>query len=197
MFLKLFFRSKPPQDQELVQLYQQTGDLDCVGELFQRHTEMVYLVCLKYLKDEEESKDATMQIFENLIVSLRKHEVSNFKSWLHRTAQNHCLMLLRARKNKMEDSLDDGFAGHLENSSQGLALATDGETEQEWLLQVLENGLVSLSPEQRTCLELFYLQQKSYKEIAEKTGYELSKVKSFIQNGKRNLTLYMKKNYEQ
>lgn len=197
MFLKLFSRSAPPSDQELVQQYQQTGDLDCVGELFQRHTEMVYLVCLKYLKDEEESKDATMQVFEHLISALRKHDVTNFKSWLHSTARNHCLMQLRFRKNRMADSLDtEGRSPQLENTVQALALPHDG-AEQEGMLQVLEAGLVSLSPEQRICLELFYLQEKSYKEVAQQTGFELSKVKSFIQNGKRNLIIYMNKNYEQ
>ncbi|MBA9079210.1 MULTISPECIES: RNA polymerase sigma factor [Rufibacter] len=196
MFLKLFSRSKPPSDQELVEQYQQTGDVDCVGELFQRYTEMVYLVCLKYLKQEEESKDATMQIFENLLVSLRKHEVANFKSWLHSTARNHCLMLLRSRRNRLEAPLDESNPAQLETAAWALTI-TEQEPEQEQMLQVLEAGLVTLGPEQRICLELFFLQQQSYKEIAERTGFELAKVKSHIQNGKRNLMIYMKKNYEQ
>lgn len=189
MFLKRFTSSAPPTDLELVRHYQQTGDLACVGELFQRHTEMVYLVCLKYLKDQEESKDATMQVFENLIVSLRKHEVSTFKSWLHSITKNHCLMLLRAQKTKGTAFINE--APLLEKSMPPYFVEEEQE-DHELALQTLEHGLSSLGEEQRTCVELFYLQQKSYKEIAALTGYDPGKVKSHIQNGKRNLMIYMR-----
>jgi len=195
MFLKLFSRAKPPDDLELVQTYQQTGEADCIGTLFERHTEMVYLVCRKYLKDEEESRDAVMQIFENLLVSLRKHEVTNFKSWLHTIAKNHCLMHLRARKNKEPVALDENLLRTVETA--GDLHLSDQEAQHELELQALEQGLIELGTEQRTCLELFYLQQKSYKEVADLTGWELNKIKSHIQNGKRNLKHYLERNYEQ
>ncbi|MFC6998903.1 RNA polymerase sigma factor [Rufibacter roseus] len=194
MFLKLFSRAKPPDDLELVQQYQQTGDVDCIGTLFERHTEMVYLVCRKYLKVEEESRDAAMQIFENLLTSLKKHEVTNFKSWLHTTSKNHCLMLLRSAKNKTTQTLDEKLVLSVESSAH---LHPPNEEQHEQELQLLEQGLIELGTEQRTCLELFYLQQKSYKEVADLTGWELNKVKSYIQNGKRNLKHYLEKNYEQ
>ncbi|WP_192820362.1 RNA polymerase sigma factor [Rufibacter sp. LB8] len=195
MFLKLFSRSpQPPTDQELVLAYQQAGDLAVVGQLFERHTEMVYLVCLKYLKDEDESKDATMQVFENLIGLLKKHEVANFKSWLHSIAKNHCLMLLRSRSRAATNSLEETPPTLLHHATEPDFSEPNG---QELELQALQNGLSQLGPEQRLCVELFYLQQKSYKDIAALTGFDINKVKSHIQNGKRNLTIYMKKNHEQ
>lgn len=192
MFLKLFSKARPPDDQELVQQYQRTGDVACIGKLFERHTEMVYLVCLKYLKDEEDSKDATMQVFENLVEGLKRHEISNFKSWLHSVAKNHCLMLLRSQKSKSKShllgsSLSDPEVNHPMQVSEG--------EQHELELQALEKGLLDLPTEQRTCLELFYLQQKSYKVIAAITGCSLNNVKSYIQNGKRNLKLYVEKNH--
>lgn len=196
MFLKLFSKKpKPPTDLELVQLYQQTGDLQHVGELFERHTEMVFLVCRKYLPDEDSSKDATMQVFEGVIESLKKHQVTNFKSWLHVTAKNYCLMQLRAKKNKLTISLDaePDLNMHL---SQGVHLS-NGETEnleQDW--QLLEKALAELPPEQKNCLELFYLQEKSYGQIAEQTGYDINKVRSYIQNGRRNLKIYVEKHHD-
>ncbi|RNI28269.1 sigma-70 family RNA polymerase sigma factor [Rufibacter immobilis] len=194
MFLKLFSRSKPLQDLDLIQQYRATGDLALVGELFERYTEMVYLVCLKYLKNEDESKDATMQIFELLITALHKHEITNFKSWLHVLAKNHCLMYLRAQKKRTAESIDDMPLAAVEHAA--LLEQTDA-SEQELELQHLNQALNSLSPEQRACVELFYLQKKSYKEIAEITGYEMGQVKSHLQNGKRNLKIFMNKNYEQ
>ncbi|MBC3541158.1 RNA polymerase sigma factor [Rufibacter sediminis] len=196
MFLKLFSRSKPPQDLELIQQYRETGDVQLVGQLFERYTEMVYLICLKYLKDEEESKDATMHIFEQLISALPRHEVSNFKSWLHVLTKNHCLMQLRTRKSRGTELMDEKTMPLVEKAALAHAVdANAADPEQE--LQLLSRALSTLGPEQRTCVELFYLQKKSYKEVADLTGYEIGQVKSHIQNGKRNLKNYMTKNYEQ
>ena len=192
MFLKLFSKNRPPDDLELVQHYRRTGDLDCIGRLFERHTDMVFLVCMKYLQDEEESKDATMQIFEQLVEALKKHEVSNFKSWLHVLSKNHCLHLLRARKSRTRLAQQQ-----TESVSTELATTLELSEEEQHELEVraLQQGLAELPAEQRTCLELFYLQQKSYKEIAAATGCDLTKVKSYIQNGRRNLKIYVEKHH--
>lgn len=192
MFLKLFSKARPPDDLELVQQYQRTGDLDCIGKLFDRYTEMVYLVCLKYLQNEEDSKDATMQVFENLVESLKRHEVHNFKSWLHTIARNYCLMQLRNQKSKGVQKITDTIEASLEFTA---STETAENEQQELELQVLEKGLMDLPAEQRTCLELFYLQKKSYREIVELTGCPLNSVKSFIQNGKRNLKIYVEKHH--
>lgn len=193
-FLKLFTNAKPPpDDQELLRLYRDTGEPEHLGELFQRYSRLVYLVCLKHLKDEEESKDATMQFFENIAKTLLQHEVRNLKSWLHAAASNHCLMLLRSNKHKRGVPLEDIPPLFMENT-EPMHLT---EAEQvEITEQTLQLGLEDLPPEQRRCIELFYLQQKSYKEISALTGCDLNKVKSHIQNGKRNLKLYMEKHHE-
>ncbi|HMC85794.1 MAG TPA: sigma-70 family RNA polymerase sigma factor, partial [Chitinophagaceae bacterium] len=92
-------------DKELVLAYQQSGDLKLLSNLYQRYMELVYGVCLKYLADPETAKDAVMQVFEELIIKLKKHEVDNFKSWLYTVAKNHCLMQLRSGKNKKTVSI--------------------------------------------------------------------------------------------
>ncbi len=191
MFLKLFSKARPPEDLELVQRYQRTGDVACIGELFERYTEMVYLICLKYLKQEEESKDATMQIFENLVVYLKKHEITNFKSWLHVTSKNHCLMQLRAQKSREQVYLDSNAA-----IATDFAVSVEEEEQLELRVLALEKGIAELPELQRTCIELFYLKHKSYKEIAKLTGCEMSKVKSYIQNGKRNLKIFIQSHHE-
>ena len=61
--------------------------------------------------------------------------------------------------------------------------------EQEQLLNQLEVALAQLNYEQRTCIELFYLQNLTYQQIAVKTNYSLLQVKSHIQNGRRNLKI--------
>ncbi|MDO6391851.1 sigma-70 family RNA polymerase sigma factor [Pontibacter sp. BT731] len=189
MFLKFFSKSRSTDDLELVRQYRRTGDLDVIGKLFEQHTEMVYLICLRYLGEEEDSKDATMQVFEQLIVALKRHEVSNFKSWLHSLTKNHCLQLLRT--NRLKEKVNQALTREQHTLPQGETPQAD----LDW--QALEHGLVHLPAEQRTCIELFYLQQKSYREIEEITGCDLKQVKSYIQNGRRNLKIYIEKNHAQ
>jgi RNA polymerase sigma-70 factor (ECF subfamily) len=181
-------RHKELSDEELIILYKKTSELDIVGELYQRYMALTLGVCLKYLKDREESRDAAMQIFERLIVSLKDHEISQFKGWLYVTARNHCLMQIRAKKGKKFEEISP-----LLMESDGFEHLQDGP-EIESNLNKLEQCIGTLGNEQKVCVQLFYLEQKCYREITESTGYDLNKVKSHIQNGKRNLKICMEKN---
>lgn len=174
-------------DKELVDEYRAHGDLQVLGHLYQRYMELVYGVCLKYLADTDASKDAVMQIFEELVDKLRKHEVDNFKSWLHTVARNHCLMQLRSAKNRKKVAISPDL---MQNEDE---LHLNGELEKESELKKLERCLQTLSAEQKQTVELFYLQQKCYNEIVEMTGLEWNKVRSLIQNGRRNLKICMDK----
>ncbi len=177
-------------DLQLISLYKKDGDKQIVGELYKRYTRFVFSVCMKYLKDEESSKDAVMHIFEKLFVDLRKHEVSNFKSWLHSVTKNQCLHILRDLKYQNQKMKD--FSNSEEEVMENqLFLYQDSVNVLEDRVVELERELGNLSKEQRVCVELFYLKDKSYQEIADETGYSLNQVKSYIQNGKRNLTNIM------
>jgi RNA polymerase sigma factor (sigma-70 family) len=175
-------------DKELVTAYQQTGDLQVLAGLYQRYMELVYGVCLKYLTDAETAKDAVMQIFEALITKLKKHEVDNFKSWLYTLAKNHCLMQLRSGKNKKTVAISTDL---MQNEEE---LHLNGALQKEAEFKKLERCLQTLSAEQKQTVELFYLQQKCYNEIVGLTGIEWNKVRSLIQNGRRNLKICMDRN---
>jgi RNA polymerase sigma factor (sigma-70 family) len=175
-------------DEELVSEYQKQGDVRVLGTLYQRYMSMVYGVALKYLKNREESRDVVMQIFEKLVETLKSHQVQHFKSWLYATSRNHCLMQLRAGKGKFFTEIDEHFmesdaVAHLEE-----------EPEMELNISKLEKCIGELADEQKTCVQLFYLQQKCYKDICTLTGFDDNKVKSYIQNGKRNLKICMERN---
>ncbi|MCX8490751.1 MAG: sigma-70 family RNA polymerase sigma factor [Cyclobacteriaceae bacterium] len=173
---------------ELLRLYRESEGLAHWGELYARYTSLVYGVCLKYLKDRDEAKDAVMQLFEKLIVTLLSHEIENFKSWLYVAARNHCLMQLRARKGKYQQE----FSSELVENQ--FLLHLDEESEMEQSLSKLEKCIDKLVNDQQQCVRLFYLQEKCYKEITGLTGFDLNKVKSYIQNGKRNLKICMEQN---
>jgi RNA polymerase sigma-70 factor (ECF subfamily) len=174
-------------DPELTQDYKRTGDLNVLGELYQRYMDLVYGVCLKYLKEPEDAKDCVLSIFEELVTKLLKHDVLEFKSWLYQLAKNHCLMRLRSSKKLRPVSLDVNSM-QLEDN-----VHLNGVMEKEEHLEQLEICLGQLAGEQRAVVELFYKQSKCYNEIAESTGLEWNKVRSMIQNGRRNLKICMEK----
>lgn len=158
-----------------------------LGELYQRYMELVYGVCLKYFKDSETAKDSVMQIFEELVLKLKKHEVENFRGWLHQVAKNHCLMQLRTPKNMKTVEFRAEFVHSEEN------VHLNGVLEKEENFKIMEYCLGILSEEQQKVIRLFYLEGKCYNEIVEITGQEWNQVRSLIQNGRRNLKLCMEK----
>lgn len=180
-------------DLELVALYRKTGDKELVGELFRRYTRFVFLVCLNYLDEEEKARDAAMQVFENLFTGLKRHEIRNFKSWLHVVTKNHCLMQLRGEKLQQinRDEWQKVYPGDMESP-----LFLNPYDDKEESLLDLEEAIGKLSKEQRICIELFYLKKKSYHEIVEITGDSYLQVKSHLQNGKRNLKILLTKQNE-
>ncbi len=168
-------------DQELLDKFKKDQDNLWLGILLQRYTMMLLGVCMKYLKDEEAAKDAVQQVFLKVITELQKYPVDYLKSWLYTIARNHCLMQLRDKTKLISVSEDM----HLADDPLSNLSAWDKEQS----LILLEQALNELNAPQKTCVTLFYLQKKSYQEIVAGTGYSLMQVKSYIQNGKRNLKL--------
>ena len=188
-FFKRFRKPRPVTDAEFVTAYHDTGDLELLGELYERHIDMVYAVCFKYLRNDEDSKDAVMALFEQLITDLRRHEVTNFKSWLHSVARNHCLMQLRNQKIHDSDDVTMAFADGETQRIAGPTIEYDADDgfDLEHNLTRLEACLRTLPAEQRICIDLFYFHEKTYADIAEATGYDPARIRSYLQNGRRQL----------
>ncbi len=158
-----------------------------LGELYQRYMDLVYGVCLKYYKEPETAKDSVMLIFEELVLKLKKHDVENFRAWLHQVARNHCLMQLRTPRNMKTVEFKTELVQNEEN------VHLNGVLEKEENFKKLEYCLGTLAADQREAIRLFYLEGKCYNEIVEMTGQEWNQVRSFIQNGRRNLKICMER----
>lgn len=172
-----------PEDQQLVTAYQSSSDLQVLAQLYQRYIDLLYGVCLKYLGDAESAKDAVMDIFEDLVLKLPKHEVTYFRGWIYTLAKNHCLMKLRSSSRLKVSSFEPD---HM-HSAEDLHLNDSVEKEDQ--LRRLSKCIETLSADQRAVVDLFYLQNKCYKEIETITGLQWNKVRSHIQNGRRNLKI--------
>lgn len=175
-------------DQELLDNFYSDGNNQWLGALLPRYTLLLLGVCMKYLKNEEEAKDCVQHIFLKAITELPKYRVEYFKAWIYMVARNHCLMKLRARQGKIPVEIkEQHLAAIYEEQNQ------QNHIEKDLLLQDMEHALEQLNPEQKLCITMFYLEKKSYHEIADGTGYSLLQVKSYIQNGKRNLKIMLEK----
>ena len=173
-------------DEELLQQFSRNGSLDTLGELYSRYMHLVYGVSLKYLGKREDASDAVMQIFEKLVTDLPGQEIRNFKSWLYVLTKNFCLMQIRSQKSA--DGRMEGYKVEqefMESESEMHPIDKQDQSVEEALKHCIEQ----LKSEQKQCIELFFYEKLCYQEIAEKLDLTEKKVKSYLQNGKRNLKI--------
>lgn len=181
-------------DQVLLQRYRENGETELLGILLKRYSLLVFGVCMKYLKNSTDAKDAVQQVFEKTIAEANKYEIPYFKSWIYSVARNYCLMLIRSssnKKRKMDEIPEDLISTDL--SFQEIQNSELAKINQE---NSLKEGIQALGEEQSTCISMFYLQKLSYQEIQEKTGFNFQQVKSHIQNGKRNLRIMLEAKFK-
>lgn len=179
-------------DEELAGLFRQSGNQEIIGELFSRYSPLVLGVCYKYLNERETARDTAMGVFESLFSTLKKYEVSNFRSWLLTVTKSHCAQVLRKQKKESAGLLTSAdFISEVMENRDFLHPSDENETTRH--LEKLNELLVKLPPGQQQCLLMFYFENRSYQQISEATGHSLNEVKSHIQNGKRNLKINLER----
>ncbi|MBK7690437.1 MAG: sigma-70 family RNA polymerase sigma factor [Bacteroidetes bacterium] len=179
---------KNHSDEDLIHLYKTKKSAEVFGIIYERYAHLVYGVCLKYLKNADNAKDAMMQIFEKLFIDLHKHEIQVFKAWIYRVSQNHCFMVLRSNNHLVKSV--EFFPDHSVEYEDTL----HPKLEKEKMYDKMEMAIDDLTAEQKNCILLFYIEKKTYQEIMTETGLSFMQVKSNIQNGKRNLKIKMTEN---
>lgn len=175
-------------DQELLEKFHADHNNEWLGILLERYTLLLLGVCMKYLKNEDDAKDSVQQIYLKVIQELHKYKVEYFKSWVYMVAKNHCLMILRDKHGKIPAEINEKMMAAPGEETDRQALLLNDQA-----LEMMEDALKELNPEQKQCVTLFYLEKKSYQEINEMTGFSMLQVKSYIQNGKRNLKILIER----
>lgn len=183
----LFKKKEYNSDEELLRHYKQSGNKELFADLFKKHVSVVYGTCLFYLQDKDEAQDATMQLFEKLMLDINNREIDNFKGWLSFVVRNHCISLIR--KNKSQSKNIKSYYEFEYETPNYEEEEKINSVNDDVLLEKMKDCLPKLKENQRVCVELFYLKNKSYQDIANETNFSLNEIKSYIQNGKRNLKL--------
>jgi RNA polymerase sigma-70 factor, ECF subfamily len=187
------YRLESHSDEELVRLFREKPDLEILGVLYKRYMYLVYGVCMKYLKNREDSQDAVMQIFEVLVKDIPRFEIQNFKGWLYMVSRNYCLMQLRKTSKELNRHPEISSAVFMESTTVMHPIEEESDADMQERLRIC---MEQLKEEQRRCVEKFYYQQQCYKEIATGLNIGEEKVKSYIQNGKRNLKICLESKTE-
>ncbi len=194
MYLKtvlIRFKNKTEKsDEKLLEIFRETGDTEVLATLFNRYIHLVYGVCMKYLKNRENSQDAVIEIYEHISKQIPNHKIQTFKNWLYGVTRNHCLMQLRKEKSRSRNFEDYSRSINVENTEKEHPIDDRKDN------NLLKSCIAQLKIIQKRCVELFYYEQQCYREIAEELGIEEKKVKSQLQNAKRNLRICMEKKKE-
>ena len=185
----LFKKKEYNSDEELLKHYKQSGNKELFADLFKKHVSVVYGTCLFYLQDKDEAQDATMQLFEKLLLDINNREIDNFKGWLSFVVRNHCISIIRKNKSQNKN-IKSYYEFEYEDANYETEEKINAVSD-DVMLENMKQCLPKLKENQRVCVELFYLNNKSYQDIANETGFTLNEIKSFIQNGKRNLKLLL------
>jgi RNA polymerase sigma factor (sigma-70 family) len=173
-------------DEQLLQQYYSSKNNSFLGALLERYTLLLLGVCMKYLKDRTEAEEAVQQVYLKTLDTFPKYQVTHFKSWVYIVAKNHCLAQIKTKKHFIDtDNSHIQIVANEEDTEQHL--------EKNYTLDLMHESIALLPIEQKNCVTLFYLEKKTYTEIEQATGYSFMQVKSYIQNGKRNLKITMQK----
>jgi len=188
-----FFKSnrKELTDEELLLQYKESGNNEHFGTLYNRYIPLVYGLCLKYLQDADKAQDAVMELFENLLPKVLIYDIKVFKTWLYSVAKNHCFHILK--DNRREIPVD--FDSNLMESDVVLTLLDENVNDDREA--VLNKCMEKLPEPQKISVHKFFFEEMSYADIVETTGYNMKSVKSYIQNGKRNLRICIENNMKQ
>ncbi len=183
----IYKNSQDLTDEELLERFRTDDNSEWIGILFDRYAILLLGMCMKYLKNEEDARDSVQQIFLKVLAEINKHKVQFFRAWIYQVARNHCLMQLRHKSQVRQEEVSEKHLNNPADQEEDKARFVEKDN----LLENMQHALEQLNPEQRACVKLFYLQKLSYQDIASQTGYTLLQVKSYIQNGKRNLKLLL------
>lgn len=175
-------------DNDLIRLYIETENRTYFDKLYERYIPLMYGLCLKYLKNQQDAKDAVVFLYEDLSIKIKKYEITNFRNWLFSVTKFYCFSLLKDKSNEITIDFNVDF---MEFDKVDTLLE---ESEQdEFKIKALNECLSKLPEPQKVCIEAFYYNNKSYVEIVEDTNYNIKSVKSYIQNGRRNLKICLDK----
>lgn len=181
----MFFTGKITQhsDEALLSLFRETEKHDYFTALYSRYIPLIYGLCLNYLKTKEDAQDAVMELFADVQEKALRYEIKTFRTWIYSVTKNYCLNILRSKQEIIAVEINAHFMELVDFP------VLFNESNKRENFRLLQHCLDQLPEPQQKSIQLFFMEDQSYADIAATTGYHLKSVKSYIQNGKRNLKI--------
>lgn len=157
------------------------GDLNAFNQLVVEYQNLAYSVAFRLLNDSDGAADAVQDSFIKAFRALDSFRGGNFKSWLMRIVTNTCYDVLRARKRRKTDSLED-----IPVENEYIPALTDRRespqqyVERQELARLIMMAIQDLPEDQRVSIVLCDVEGYTYEEISDITGVAIGTVKSRI-----------------
>jgi len=161
-----------------------SGHSVAFGELFNRYKRRIFHLAQRIMRSHEDAEDVVQEAFQLAFVHLHNFKGgARFSTWLSRIAINVVLMKLRKKARKVEISIDEHSESDdmsLRHAVTDLALNPEQDCLRQERSRILREALAELRPNARGVLELYELEGRSMKEIAEGMGISVAAVKARI-----------------
>lgn len=153
------------------------GNTDALNELIEKHKSIAFSIAFKYLKNKEDAEDITQNAFIIILRSIKKfRNESKFSTWLYKIIYHECLKVLKSRNLTIE---------YIPEFKQ--IEVTEVKDETKKVDRKIDELLCHLKPNEYTVITLFYLKEKSIKEIGEITSFSKSNIKVILHRARIKL----------
>jgi RNA polymerase sigma-70 factor (ECF subfamily) len=170
-----------PPDAELVARVR-AGDESAFEELFNRHRRRVSLIASRFFRQREQVEEIVQESFTKAYFALNdfsNEQEASFAAWVARIAYNSCYDELRRKKRRPESALSDVSEEDATWLKESLRSTDAGSDVEELAVarDLAQKLLARLSAEDRLVLVMMDAEGLSVAEIADMTGWSVSKVK--------------------
>ena len=165
-----------PEDAVLVGR-SQAGDIGAFNAIVERYQSRVFNLAARILGDTASADDTAQETFISAYRAIGRFRGGSLQGWLLRIASNASKDLIRSRRRRREDSLDNLLL------NPSFQVQERGETPEQHAIRgelrtELQRAILSIPEDQRTALVMVDVQGLSYDETAEAVGVSLGTIKS-------------------
>lgn len=200
MDLNSKFSSRAQEDFDLVESAKK-GDQNAFSKLMSRYHDSIFFMVLKMVHNRDDAEDLTMEAFGKAFNSITNYSADfAFSTWLFKIATNNCIDHIRKKK-LQTTSLEQTNTTSEDGDVQPIAVKDYSPDPEESLMkdqraEKIRGAIEQLSPKYRTLIELRYLDELSYEEIAVKLDIPLGTVKAQLFRAKDMLYHLLKETKE-
>ncbi len=162
----------------------QNGNSEAFRQLVEIYKAYVFAICFNILRDKDEAENMAQEAFIEVYRSLKSYEFRGFKTWMGRIAANKCIDYKRKMKKKLihEVNIEDENLYIIADDKPIIEKIIENEDKER-----LRNILYTLPEVYISTIKKYYMQGKTYEEIAREENVSIKTVESRLYRGRKIL----------